>query len=141
MGCIHLFSIIGVDPRSWLFTFEEKHFFLLCETAWSSTSFQEGVFASSGYFTLESIPLSSSQICANILKFVCDLFSYCCMCKTVVAHIGLFMVTMACLTTCAALVWVQWHIKHELDSLRKQVDTGTCFSLFLFSNCVSECLL
>ncbi|XP_005097753.1 EF-hand calcium-binding domain-containing protein 14 isoform X1 [Aplysia californica] len=47
----------------------------------------------------------------------------CCLCHTVVARIGLFMVTMACLTTCVGLVWVQWHIRHELDILRREVNS------------------
>ncbi|BFY99546.1 hypothetical protein BsWGS_02586 [Bradybaena similaris] len=45
----------------------------------------------------------------------------CCVWQSIAAQIGLFMVTTACLTTCVGLVWVQWHIRHELDSLRKQM--------------------
>uniref|UniRef100_A0A0B7A4G2 EF-hand domain-containing protein n=1 Tax=Arion vulgaris TaxID=1028688 RepID=A0A0B7A4G2_9EUPU len=48
----------------------------------------------------------------------------CCICQSIVARIGLFMVTMACLTTCIGIIWVQWHLRHELDSLRKQVTSA-----------------
>ncbi|KAH9523706.1 hypothetical protein Btru_040697 [Bulinus truncatus] len=38
-----------------------------------------------------------------------------------IARISLFIISMACMTTCFGLIWVQWHIRHELNTLRSQV--------------------
>ncbi|CAL1531118.1 unnamed protein product, partial [Lymnaea stagnalis] len=45
----------------------------------------------------------------------------CCVCQSMIARISLFIISMACLTTCVGLIWVQWHIRHELNTLRNQV--------------------
>ncbi|KAK3777581.1 hypothetical protein RRG08_021699 [Elysia crispata] len=37
------------------------------------------------------------------------------------AKIGLFMVTMACLSICLGLVWVQWHLRHEIVLLQEKL--------------------
>uniref|UniRef100_A0A2C9LVC8 Uncharacterized protein n=1 Tax=Biomphalaria glabrata TaxID=6526 RepID=A0A2C9LVC8_BIOGL len=45
----------------------------------------------------------------------------CCVCQSMIARISLFIISMACMTTCFGLIWVQWHIRHELNTLRSQV--------------------
>ncbi|RUS80202.1 hypothetical protein EGW08_012027 [Elysia chlorotica] len=44
----------------------------------------------------------------------------CCFCQGIVLRIGLFMVTMACLSICLGLVWVQWHLRHEIVVLQEK---------------------
>lgn len=47
----------------------------------------------------------------------------CCLCQGIVLRIGLFMVTVACLSICFGLVWVQWHLRHEIKMLQEKMQT------------------
>ncbi|GFO13273.1 EF-hand calcium-binding domain-containing protein 14 [Plakobranchus ocellatus] len=47
----------------------------------------------------------------------------CCICHGIVIRIGLFMVSMACLSICLGLVWVQWHLRHEINALQEKLLT------------------
>ena len=51
----------------------------------------------------------------------------------------LFLGSITCLATVIGLVWVQWHIRHELDNLRTEVDSGNWIGfivVFLACQCV-----